>query len=120
WLYGQPVVCRALGRVVVSMCKYPAAPLLFAGPGNPIAMSLRYWLYTGCPSTCPSMVTQIVEPSARITYGCWVSAQPKLITVPDTVAPCPGVSSVPNGLVACALSTVIVRVPKSTAEPALL
>src|SRR5437667_4378383 len=83
-------------------------------------MSLRYWLYTGCPSTCPSTVTQIVDPSVGITYGCWVSAQPKLITVPDTVAPCPGVSMVPNGLVACALSTVMVRVPKSTATPALL
>src|ERR1043166_277554 len=81
-------------------------------------MSLRYWLYTGCPSTCPSTVTQIVEPSAGITYGCWVSAQPKLITVPDTVAPCPGVSRVPNGLVAGALSPRMVRVANAPAVPA--
>ena len=30
-------------------------------------------------------------------FGPGVRAQPKIVIVPDTVAPCPGVSSVPNG-----------------------
>ena len=51
----------------------------------------------------------MVDPSSGMILGCGVSAQPKLMNVPDTVAPCSGVSMVPNGLVAWALAHVIVR-----------
>jgi len=44
--------------------------------------------------------------------GPGVRAQPKFCTVPVAVPPCAGVSIVPKGLVAFALSTVIVFVPR--------
>ena len=59
-------------------------------------------------------MTNIVEPSGGIFAGCGVSAQPKFTYfVPATVAPCAGVSRVPKGFTACALSTLIWRLPSS-------
>ena len=53
-----------------------------------------------------------------MSFGFWVSAQPKFTTAePDTVSPWPGVSMVPNGLVAWALSQVMVRDPSAVIVP---
>jgi hypothetical protein len=43
------------------------------------------------------MNTLIVEPSVGLIFGFGVSAQPKFVTIPETVATWPGVSIVPNG-----------------------
>ena len=50
-------------------------------------------------------------------FGCGVSAHPKLVMVPDTVCPWPGVSIVPNGVVALALLATMVFVPRDTVAP---
>ncbi len=50
-----------------------------------------------------------------------MSAQPKFTkALPEAVPPWSGVSMVPKGFVALALSTLIVRVPKSSSAPDLL
>src|SRR5260370_38698878 len=97
------------------------APPLFMYPGNKVAMSERKLLYTGFPTACPSTTTVIVEASIGTILGYWVSVQAKLrYALPDAVPPCPGVSMVPNGFEACALSTVMECAPKSIEAPALL
>src|SRR5260370_33870338 len=84
-------------------------------------MSERKLLYAGCPTTCPYTTAVIVDASMGTMLGYWVSTQAKLRNaLPDAVPPCPGVSMVPNGLEACALSTVMVCAPKSIEAPALL
>src|SRR3954470_1524726 len=52
--------------------------------------------------------------------GPGVSAQPKLVTLPETVAPGPGVSIAPNGFAALTLSMVIVLVPSRPALAPLM
>ena len=87
-------------------------------PGKSAAMSGRRWLYDGWPTITPSIYTSIVEPSEGIVFGCGVSAQPKLMTTPETVAPCAGVSMVPNGRVLAALAATMTRVPMVWLWPA--
>ena len=73
------IVCTPLASVVVSKWKKPTAPLLFARPGNSVAMSARKLLYVGRPTGRPSMKTMIVDPSVGIVLGCGVSAHPKFV-----------------------------------------
>src|SRR6266851_7595522 len=84
-------------------------------------MSEQKLLYVGCPTGTLSTYTVIVDPSNGITFGFCVSAQPKLMyALLEAVPPWPGVSMVPKGFVACALSTLMVRVPRSRIVPDLL
>ena len=83
------------------------------GGGKFVPLEPRHWLYVGCPTTTPSTMTWIVEPSVGMMFGPGVSAQPKIVIVPDTVAPCPGVSSVPNGSTDDWFVPVTVRDPSS-------
>ena len=59
----------------------------------------------------------MVLPSIGIIFGCGVSAHPKFTTVPDTVAPWPGVSIVPNGRSDALFAPVTCRVPMSVLNP---
>ena len=54
------------------------------------------------------MMTWMVDPSIGITFGCGVSAHPKLMIVPEIVSPCNGVSIAPKGFVAVAFEQGIV------------
>ncbi len=134
------MVWTPLVSCVVFRLKYPTGPgevpfcaqlvePLLAYPGNSWSTSQRARLYTGLPSDCPSTKTKIVDPLTGMMHG-WlaaghptvggVSAHPKLVTLPDIVAPWPGVSIAPNGSVAAALFTVMVFVPRSSEVPVLL
>jgi hypothetical protein len=65
----------------------------------------------------PSMCTSIVEPSRGIILGWGLGAQPKLMTLPETVAPCPGVSIVPNGNTLVEFAQTIVLGAMTTLSP---
>src|SRR5262245_42079721 len=80
-------------------------------------MSGLNWLYVGWPTTSQSMSTAMVEPSNGIDFGFGVSAHPKLMTTPETVSPCRGVSIVPNGKALPVFAPTIVLEPITDDSP---
>src|SRR5688500_7604315 len=86
--------------------------------GNSVCRSGRAAQPPGTPTGTPSMKTLTMPPlvgSARRLPGD--STQPKLLTDPLTVSPCPGVSIAPNGVVATLLVHVLVREPSRVECP---
>ena len=117
----QPMIWVPLAYCVVSM-KSPRPACVVLNCGKPAEMSARGDTLGTPGRKTPSTATRtpvagIVEPAVGVLVG--VSTHPVFGYMPLAVAPCPGVSIDPKGLVDAALLTVIDLDPSVTVLPSL-